>query len=117
MAAIMAINGARLNKNLSEPLGVSPSFTNNFTVSANDCNKPFGPTRLGPRRICIQADTLRSMITNTKPNPANKPIAATPMITPSINKAMVGSNCALSQLSIWVAMSEKEITSWLVVYG
>ncbi len=36
IATINAINGARLNKNLSAPDGVIPSFTNNFTVSAND---------------------------------------------------------------------------------
>src|SRR5215210_7630989 len=50
MAAIIAIKGARLNRNLSAPLGVNPSFTISFIVSASDWNIPFGPTRLGPKR-------------------------------------------------------------------
>src|SRR5215211_7484807 len=50
IATTNAITGARLNKNLSAPPGVNPSFTNSFKVSANDCNIPLGPTLLGPSR-------------------------------------------------------------------
>src|ERR1035437_9944732 len=107
MATIIAMKGAKLNKNLSAPAGVIPSFTNNFTVSASDCNIPLGPTRLGPRRICIHAETFLSMITNTSPSIANKPITHTPAITISMTIVQIGLKVALNQLSINFDILEK----------
>src|ERR1035437_8673884 len=107
MATIIAMKGAKLNKNLSAPAGVIPSFTNNFTVSASDCNIPLGPTRLGPRRICIHAETFLSMITNTSPSMANKPITHTPAITISMTIVQIGLKVALNQLSINFDILEK----------
>ena len=75
-------------------------FTNNFTVSAKDCIMPLGPTRFGPRRIWIHADTLRSIITNIKPSTANKPITATPAITISTTSVQVAFRWALNHSSI-----------------
>ena len=100
MATIIAINGARLNKNLSAPMGVKPSLVNNFSVSAKDCNKPFGPTRLGPKRICIHALTFLSIITNTNPKIANRLITHTPAITISNTNAQVELNCSFNHSSI-----------------
>src|SRR5476651_318214 len=45
--------GARLNKNLYALSCVSPSFINNFKVSATVWNIPPGPTLFGPKRIWI----------------------------------------------------------------
>src|SRR5436190_24190166 len=92
MAMMITTNGARLNKNLSAPSGVSPSFTTSFNVSARVCSVPPGPTRFGPKRICIYAETFLSMNTRTNPSIANKPITHTPTIANSTNNASVELN-------------------------
>lgn len=45
--------GAKMNKNLLDLVGMMISLVNSFNASAIGCNKPFGPTRFGPIRICI----------------------------------------------------------------
>jgi len=52
---IKAIIGASRNKNLFEFLGIKTSLKNNFRASAIGCNKPKGPTTLGPCLDCIEA--------------------------------------------------------------
>jgi hypothetical protein len=85
MAMIITIKGARLNKNLSAPSGVIPSFTISFSVSAAVWNIPTGPTRLGPSLNCIHAETFLSIMISTKPSNANKLIIHTPTITNSMS--------------------------------
>ncbi len=41
--------------------GKVSSFRMFLSPSAAGCSRPAGPTRLGPRRFCIQALTLRSI--------------------------------------------------------
>src|SRR5271154_6532248 len=53
-------SGASRNTPLLEPDGMIGSFTTNFSRSANDWNRPNGPTTLGPLRICTPAQILRS---------------------------------------------------------
>src|SRR5437762_5738104 len=46
--------GAKMNRNLFAPVGTISSLNMSLMASAIGCNSPIGPTRLGPRRICIQ---------------------------------------------------------------
>ena len=48
IAVIIANAGPRMNKNLDEKFGMISSLKNNFNPSANGCNNPNGPARLGP---------------------------------------------------------------------
>ncbi len=98
MAAIIIINGAKLNKKRSAPSGVKPSFNMSFKVSAEVCNQPLGPTLLGPKRICITADTLRSINTNSNPSTANNAITNIPSKIFSATKAKVPPICNCNQL-------------------
>ena len=52
--------GAMKNSARLAPDGTMISLNSIFTVSANGCSRPSGPTRFGPMRICIQPITLRS---------------------------------------------------------
>ena len=60
-AHVAVASGASRNTTLSEPAGISGSLNTNFKRSANDCNRPKGPTTFGPRRSCTAAQTLRSI--------------------------------------------------------
>ncbi len=59
-AAPVAMTGARRNRNLSALSGTMSSFASSFSPSASGWSRPSGPTRIGPRRACMKADTLRS---------------------------------------------------------
>src|SRR5579862_2657712 len=59
-AGTMEIIGAAVNTHLSARAGVMSSLIISFTASATGCSAPYGPTRIGPRRDCAQAITLRS---------------------------------------------------------
>ena len=53
--------GANLNRGLSAIAGMMSSLRSSLMPSAMDCAQPCQPpTRIGPRRTCICADTLRS---------------------------------------------------------
>src|SRR5262249_48364022 len=53
--------GANLNRGLSAIAGMMSSLRSSLMPSAMDCAQPCQPpTRMGPRRSCICADTLRS---------------------------------------------------------
>ena len=47
-------------KTLSTCDGITSSLRKNLPPSASGWSKPPGPTRLGPTRSCIQAETFRS---------------------------------------------------------
>ena len=49
-----------MNNHLLALVGIISSLEINFRPSANGCNKPNGPARLGPGRSCKMAATLRS---------------------------------------------------------
>ena len=59
-AGIIVNIGAKKNNVLSAPAGVNSSLNMSLIPSAAGCNKPQGPTRLGPLRTCIRAAILRS---------------------------------------------------------
>ncbi len=86
----MTRKGARLNKNLSAPSGVKPSLSVSLRVSASVCKVPPGPTRLGPWRICIYAETFLSINTRTKPSTAKSATADNPTRSNSTDKATLG---------------------------
>src|SRR5436190_5858058 len=52
--------GAAVNTHRSALVGVMSSFKISLMASATGCSTPYGPTRIGPRRDCAQAMTLRS---------------------------------------------------------
>ena len=59
-ARVKLIRGARRKTILSAPAGMTISLRMNFMRSAKDCQRPNGPTTLGPLRICTPAQILRS---------------------------------------------------------
>ena len=59
-ASTQETSGASRNTPLLAPAGITGSFSTNFSRSANDWNRPHGPTTFGPRRICTAAQILRS---------------------------------------------------------
>ena len=63
IAAVTEISGAPQNTSRSAFSGMMSSFSSSFTASAMGCNSPCGPTRMGPRRTCMSAITLRSTST------------------------------------------------------
>ena len=76
--------GAIRKTPLFAPDGTIVSLRNSLAASAKVCSTPNGPTTLGPRRICIAAQILRSTYT----------AIATPSITGS----------AISKINVIVAM-------------
>ena len=52
--------GARRNSHLSALAGTMLSFCSSFSASANGCRSPAGPTSVGPRRLCMRPENLRS---------------------------------------------------------
>ena len=50
-AGMMVMTGPSKNKPLFAAAGTKISLVNSFKASAIGCNKPKGPTRLGPKRI------------------------------------------------------------------
>ncbi|MNT39033.1 hypothetical protein D3C72_1752500 [compost metagenome] len=52
-AGMMDSTGATRNSPLLDLVGRMISFISSFTPSARGCSSPFGPTRLGPIRICM----------------------------------------------------------------
>ena len=52
--------GAKIKTTLSAAAGMMSSLSASFTPSASDCRRPNFPTRLGPVRSCIFANTRRS---------------------------------------------------------
>ncbi len=52
--------GASTKTTRLAPLGITVSFRKSFRPSAIGCNRPKGPTTLGPMRSCAAASTLRS---------------------------------------------------------
>src|SRR3989338_634232 len=55
-----AKKGASHHTSLSASLGLISSLTRSFTASAMDCKTPCQPTRMGPNRDWICADTFLS---------------------------------------------------------
>src|SRR5712691_7351372 len=60
MAGPSAIAGAIVKTHRSALSGITSSLMRSFRTSAMGWRKPWGPTRLGPRRTCMKAITLRS---------------------------------------------------------
>ena len=71
-ARITVMIGASRKTALSAPEGTTTSFSTNFSMSANDCSRPKGPTTFGPFRICTEAQTLRSA-SSRKATPTSTP--------------------------------------------
>ena len=63
IAAVTEISGAPQKIALSALSGMMSSLISSFRASAMGCSKPCGPTRMGPRRTCMSAITLRSTST------------------------------------------------------
>jgi hypothetical protein len=59
-AVTSAMTGANKYKGLLAKGGVTSSLKINFKPSANGCQMPNGPTRVGPQRFCMWPTTLRS---------------------------------------------------------
>src|SRR5271165_6929497 len=59
-AVIVTTTGALQKTSLSALAGMMSSLMSSFSASANGCSSPCGPTRMGPRRICMCARILRS---------------------------------------------------------
>ena len=59
-ANVIVPTGANTNTSLFELAGIIISLKIYFNASANDWNKPNGPTTLGPLRFCTKAQTLLS---------------------------------------------------------
>ena len=62
-AGTIEMIGAAVNTHLSARTGVMSSFSISLIASATGCSTPYGPTRIGPRRDCAHAMTLRSSST------------------------------------------------------
>src|SRR5437764_13363429 len=62
-AGTMEMMGAAVKTHLSARVGVMSSLIISFTASATGWSTPYGPTRIGPRRDCAHAITLRSSST------------------------------------------------------
>ncbi len=60
IARLKVTIGASRNTSGFAPVGTTVSLRNSLRPSASGCNRPNGPTTLGPRRRCIAAITLRS---------------------------------------------------------
>jgi len=54
--------GANRNKTQLDLTGIITSLSNSFKPSANACKTPQNPVTLGPLRLCIEANSLRSAI-------------------------------------------------------
>jgi len=52
--------GANINNKGFAEKGITVSLNINFAASAIGCNKPIGPTIVGPNRRCIEANAFRS---------------------------------------------------------
>ena len=59
-AVIVTTTGAIQNTSLSASWGMMSSLISSLRASAKGCSSPCGPTRMGPRRICMCARILRS---------------------------------------------------------
>ena len=59
-ASVQVTSGANRNTPLLAPAGMTGSLSTNFKRSANDWNRPHGPTTFGPRLICTAAQIFRS---------------------------------------------------------
>ena len=59
-AVIVTTTGALQKTSLSASCGMMSSLISSFSASAKGCSNPCGPTRMGPRRICMCARILRS---------------------------------------------------------
>src|SRR6201996_9458812 len=84
MAKVTLITGASRNTNLSALAGMVISLNTNFRRSAKDCNRPNGPTTLGPLRHCTAAQTLRSN-SSRKATPISR-TTVTSRIWPSVSR-------------------------------
>jgi hypothetical protein len=60
-AGMNDMHGARKKRARFAVRGSVSSFRMFLMPSAMGCSQPPGPTRLGPRRFCIHAETFRSM--------------------------------------------------------
>ena len=60
MAAVMLIMGAMTKRGLSACAGTRSSLKKVLIPSAMGCNRPKGPTRLGPYRTWMRPRILRS---------------------------------------------------------
>jgi hypothetical protein len=80
---VVTTYGASLNRRGSASVGTISSFIRSFRPSASHCRMPCGPTRFGPMRDWIRAQTRRSMKVVTPATLSTKPkmtIAATSTI-------------------------------------
>src|SRR5215210_4487527 len=77
-AAATEMNGAKKKMYGSALSGRRSSFVSNLIASAMGCNRPYGPTRIGPRRACMKAEIFRSRYD------AYKAQTATPVTTAPI---------------------------------
>src|SRR5215467_3663435 len=70
--------------------GVRSSLRMNFSPSANGCSNPNGPTRVGPHRFWMCAETLRSSQTLYATTVSSTKITPTDLISETtINAGMV----------------------------
>src|SRR5271167_2462905 len=59
-AVMVTTTGALQKTSLSASSGMMSSLMSSLRASAKGCSNPCGPTRMGPRRICMCARILRS---------------------------------------------------------
>lgn len=59
-ASVSARIGDSVNRRGEDMVGFVASFVMSFSPSAIGCNRPKGPTRLGPFRCCIYPRSFRS---------------------------------------------------------
>ena len=85
-AAQNARYGARRNRNLSAVAGATSSFEMSLMPSASDWSSPNGPTRVGPRRSWMRADTLRSAQIAKNVDPPMNPNSAKAAVTPAATR-------------------------------
>src|SRR5918992_3263838 len=88
----MAI-GARRKIQRSALLGETFSLVNSLKTSAAGCKSPLGPTRFGPYRSWMYADTLRSAIVRMAAR-----LSTRKMTTPKESKNLMGSWLRMSRL-------------------
>src|SRR5208282_3780398 len=94
-AKINAIIGAAMYSGLNTCGGVRSSLKINLAPSASGCSRPKGPTRVGPQRFWICADTLRSSQTLYATAVSRTPTTATDLM---IEMMM---NVVMLNVSVW----------------
>src|SRR5215210_6810699 len=93
-AAVVETRGASTNRIVSAAFGFNCSFRRSLNTSANGCSTPSKPTRLGPLRSWMYAQTLRSIHTMNAAD--NTSMLKTTKIRPSCAMTVGGGSQLIS---------------------